>query len=60
MTKQEILNLEGTIVNEEIFAEIEESEEVTGMENCGTSGRNINYNLWVVTLSDGTEIEILA
>ena len=60
MTKQEIMELENEIVNEEIFAEIEESEEVTGMENCGTSGQDIRYNLWVVTLEDGMEIEILA
>ena len=60
MKKQDILNLDGAIVNDEIFAAIEESEEVTGMENCGTSGQDIGYNLWVVTLEDGTEIEILA
>ena len=60
MTKQEIMELENEIANEEIFAAIEESEEVIGMENCGTSGQDIEYNRLVVTLSDGTEIEILA
>ena len=60
MTKQEIMELENEIANEEIFAAIEESEDVTGMENCGTSGQDIRYNLWVVTLEDGIEIEILA
>ena len=60
MTKQDILNLDGAIINDEIFAAIEESEEVTGMENCGRSGQDIRYNLWVITLADGTEIEILA
>lgn len=60
MRKIEILNLDGEIVNDEIFAAIEESEEVIGMENCGTSGQDIEYNLWVVTLEDGMEIEILA
>ena len=60
MTKQEIMELENEIANEEIFAAIEESEDVTGMENCGTSGQNVKYNFWVITLADGTEIEILA
>ena len=32
MRKKDILNLDGAIVNEEIFAAIEESEEVIGME----------------------------
>ena len=59
MTKQEIMELENEIVDDEIFAAIEESEDVTDLENCGTSGQNPNYNLWVVTLVDGTEIEIL-
>ena len=60
MTKQEIIKLDNEIVNDEILAAIEESEEVTGMENCGTSGQDRRYNLWVVTLVDGTQIEILA
>ena len=60
MTKLEIMELENEIVNDEIFAAIEESEEVIGMENCGTSGQDIGYNLWVITLEDGLEIEILA
>lgn len=60
MTKQEIMELENEIVDDEIFAAIEESEDVIDLENCGTSGQNSNYNLWVVTLVDGTEIEILA
>ena len=60
MRKKDILNLDGEIVNDEIFEAIEESEEVIEMENCGTSGQDIRYNIWVVTLEDGIEIEILA
>ena len=60
MKKTEIMELKNEIINDEIFAAIEESEDVTGMENCGTSGQDIGYNLWVVTLEDGMEIEILA
>lgn len=38
MKKTEIKELENEIVNDEIFLKIEESEEVIGMENCGTIG----------------------
>ena len=49
MTKQEIMELENEIANEEIFAAIEESEEVIGMENCGTSGQDIEYSFRPLT-----------
>ena len=60
MKKTEIKELENEIVNDEIFLKIEESEDVAGMENCGTSGLDRRYNLWVITLEDGMEIEILS
>lgn len=61
MTKQELINLEGTLVNEEQLRGIEDSEFVTEVQSCGyNSGYPdyIDYIEYTVTLDGGEEIKI--
>ena len=60
MTKQDILNLEGTLIEEEEkLMEIEDSEFVTTIESNGYSEEEYEDCItYVVTLDDGTEIEV--
>ena len=59
MKKQEILNLEGTIVDEQKLMEIEESEEVIEFTSYGYYSEQYEDCIgYMVTLADGTEIEI--
>lgn len=61
MNKQDILNLEGTMIEEEQLMKIEESEFVTEVQSCGYSGQYpdyIDYIEYTVTLDGGEEIKI--
>ncbi len=58
MTREEILKLEGTIIEKELFQEMFESEEVMNFQNCGMSGLKKGYCWFIVTLIDGTEVNI--
>lgn len=58
MKREDILNLEDMEVTQEQFEEIEESELVVSVENCGGSGRFVGLNWYVVTMNDGTEVNI--
>lgn len=58
MTREEILSLEGKIVEKEFFQSIFESEEVMNFQNCGASGLKKGYFWFIVTLIDGTEVNM--
>ena len=59
MTKQEILNLEGTLIEEEQLMKIEESEFVITVESYGYYSEEYEDCIsYAVTLDDGTEIEL--
>ena len=58
MKRENILELEGKIVEKEIFQEIFESEEVMNFQNCGASGLKKGYMWFIVTLIDGTEVNL--
>lgn len=60
MTREEILKLDTEIVSKELFQEIFESEEVMNFQNCGVSGLKNNYNWFIITLTDGKEINLYA
>ena len=59
MELQEIIELNGEVITEDIFTELIESDLVTNYEHCGCSGRIIGKQLYSFLLVDGTEIEIL-
>ena len=59
MKKQDILNLEGTLIDEQKLMEIQDSEFVTDVESYGYY--HIEYQDcigYMITLADGTEIEV--
>lgn len=58
MKKEDIINLEGKIVDKEIFQRMFESEEVINFQNCGMSGLKKGYFWFIVTLIDGTEVNM--
>ena len=59
MTKQDILNIEGVLVNEEQLTKIIESEFVTEVASYGYYSEQFEDCIaCVVTLDDGTGIEI--
>lgn len=58
MTREEILSLEGKIVEKEFFQSIFESKEVMNFQNCGISGLKKGYFWFIVTLIDGTEVNM--
>ena len=59
MTKQDILNIEGVLVNEEQLTKIIESEFVTEVASYGYYSEQFEDCIaYVVTLDDGTGIEI--
>lgn len=58
MRREDILNLEGKIVKKEIFQRMFESEEVMNFQNCGMSGLKKGYFWFIVTLIDGTEVNM--
>ena len=59
MNKQDILNLEGTLVNEEQLTKIIESEEVIEVAGYGYYSEIYEDCIgYMITLDDGTEIEI--
>lgn len=59
MNKQEILNLEGTLIEEEQLMQIEESEEVMEVASYGYYSEQYEDCIaYAVTLADGIEIEI--
>ena len=46
------------IVSFEQLEELQESEHVTAVENCGNSGRHIGYIWYNVIFTDGEEISV--
>lgn len=58
MDRDEILKLEGEVVEKELFQFIFESECVMNFQNCGVSGLKKGYNWFIVTLIDGTEVNL--
>lgn len=58
MRREDILSLEGKIVEKEIFQKMFESEEVMNFQNCGMSGLKKGYFWFIVTLIDGTEVNM--
>ncbi len=58
LTREEILNLEGKIIEKEFFQLMFESECVMNFQNCGMSGLKKGYNWFIVTLIDGTEVNL--
>ncbi len=58
MKKEDIINLEGKIVDKEIFQRMFESEEVINFQNCGMSGLKKGYFWFIVTLIDVTEVNM--
>lgn len=58
MKKEDILKLEGKIIEKEVFQEMFESEEVINFQNCGASGLKKGYVWFIVTLIDGTEVNL--
>ena len=59
MKKMDILNLEGTLVNEEELMKIEESQFVTGVESYGYYSEEYEDCIgYAVTLDSGEEIEL--
>lgn len=58
MIREDILKLEGEIVSKDLFQEIFESEDVMNFQNCGMSGLKKGYCWFIVTLIDGTEVNL--
>lgn len=58
MTGKEILKLEAEIVDKDLFQQIFESEDVMNFQNCGMSGLKKGCCWYIVTLIDGTEVNI--
>ena len=58
MKREDILKLEGKIIEKEVFQEMFESEEVINFQNCGASGLKKGYIWFIVTLIDGTEVNL--
>lgn len=58
MKREDILNLEGMEITEQQWDGINESECVIDVENCGNSGIYPSLNWYVVTMNDGTEVNI--
>lgn len=59
MKKQDILNLEGTLVNEEQITKIQDSEFITEVASYGYYSEQYEDCIgYAVTLDDGTEIEV--
>lgn len=58
MTLSEFIALDGLTLSYDELSEIEELEKVKWVENCGVSGNDINKTWWVVTLSNGIEIDV--
>lgn len=56
MTKNELLELDGTKVNLEVLEEVDEIEEVLSGEIMGLNGAGENW--YLVTLEDMTEINL--
>lgn len=59
MTRREIELLNNEVVTMEQMEEIEMHEEVTAVENCGTSGQVVNGTLYEVQFEDGETIDII-
>lgn len=55
---EELKALAEKILTPEQFEEIEESEYVTKVENCGMSGKEIGCNYFNVIFTDGDEMDI--
>lgn len=49
---------EGEILTSKQILEIDENPNVDEVEECGSSGRYINYFLYCVHFTDGTEMNI--
>ena len=59
MKKQDILNLEGTLVNEEQVTKIIESEDVMEVASYGYYSEQFEDCIaYMITLDDGTAIEV--
>lgn len=58
MTKEEILALDTEFITKEIFEEIFNSDCIIGFQNIGKSGLFENYNWYIVTLVDGTDVNL--
>ena len=58
MKKQDILNLNKRILNDEQFRTIKESEIVTGLVSDGFSDEYPGCVVYRVTIEDETEIEV--
>ena len=58
MDKNELLKLDGTVVTLEVLEEVDEMFEVVSNEDLGVSGTKYGHNWHLVTLTDGTEINL--
>lgn len=58
MILEDIFNLEGTIVTEEKFNKVMQSEFMAFFQNCGASGLKTGYTWSILTLIDGREVNI--
>lgn len=58
MTREEILSLDTEIVTKEIFENIFESDCIIGFQNAGRSGIYTGYLWYILTLDDGTDINL--
>ncbi|WP_300357758.1 hypothetical protein [Fusobacterium sp.] len=58
MTREDILKLEGKIIDKELFQFIFENENVMNFQNCGMSGLKKGYVWFIITLIDGTEVNV--
>ncbi len=58
MTKEEILALDTECITKEVFEKIFNSGYIIGFQNAGRSGLFENYNWYILTVIDGTEINL--
>jgi hypothetical protein len=58
MSKEELLELDGLVLTDEEFHNLEEEELVDNIDCDGTSGLHPGCLLWSVTLEDGEEISV--
>lgn len=58
MTLEQIKNLDCEVVDLETLQEVEEHEEVSSLENLGNSGYNVGHTWYLVTLADGSEVNL--
>ena len=58
MTREEITNLDGTIIDRKMLNEIQQSEEVKAIRDNGMDGRRIGKRWYVVVFNDGYGVSV--